>query len=62
MTERIPIFRARGSEHQIGYIEGNEAFDLLGKRRCNYNAETGNLSDLSSEQLFGYVSYRQILV
>ena len=56
MTQRIPIFRARGDEHQLGYIEGNEAFDLSGKRRCNYNAETGNLLEFNSEKIIGYVS------
>ena len=56
MAERIPIFRARGDEHKLGYIEGNEAFDLSGKRCCNYNAETGNLLEFNSEKIIGYVS------
>jgi|SRR5271154_4861099 len=54
MAERSPIFKGDGN--QIGYIEGNEAYDLLGKPCCNYNAKTGNLSDLNSGKLVGYVS------
>ena len=48
MAEHSPIFSAKEDGKQIGYIEGNEAFDLLGKQRCSYNAGTGNLSDLNS--------------
>jgi hypothetical protein len=34
MAERRPIFVHKGSLPEIGYIEGNEAFDLAGQRRC----------------------------
>ena len=56
MAERRPIFVNKGSLPQIGYIEDNEAFDLSGKRRCSYNAESGNLCDFDTEKLVGHVS------
>src|SRR5271167_2276654 len=56
MAERSPIFRGKGEGRQIGYLESDEAFDLLGKQRCYYNAETGNLRDINSEEIVGHVS------
>ncbi len=40
---------------QIGYVEGGEAFDLSGRKRCNYSKETGNLFD-DSRKTVGHVS------
>jgi|ERR1700722_17762040 hypothetical protein len=54
MADRTPIFNKGGN--QIGYIENGGAFDLSGKRCCNYNAETGNLSDPTTKAIVGYVS------
>jgi len=48
------IFNARGA--QIGYIEGDRAFDLTGRERCNYARATGNLSDLNGEKIVGHIS------
>src|ERR1700688_5029886 len=56
MAERKPIFVNKGSRSQIAYIEGNEAFDLSGRRRCIYNAESGNLYEFDTEKLIGHVS------
>jgi hypothetical protein len=56
MSDRIPIYGSKGSRSQIGYVENGGAFDLSGKRRCNYDAATGNLSDPVTEKLVGYVS------
>jgi hypothetical protein len=53
MGERNPIF-GKGRT-QIGYVEGGEAFDLSGRKRCNYSKETGNLFD-DSRQTVGHVS------
>jgi hypothetical protein len=39
MSDRSLIFNARGA--QIGYIEGDRAFDLTGRERCNYARATG---------------------
>jgi len=55
MADRSPIFSIKGGA-QIGYIENGEAFDLSGRRRCNYNAATGNLSDCTTGKIVGYVS------
>ena len=56
MADRTPIFGTKAAKSQIGYIENGGAFDLSGRRRCNYNAATGNLSDPVTEKLVGYVS------
>jgi hypothetical protein len=56
MAERRPIFVNKGSLPQIGYIEDNEAFDLSGRRRCSYNAESGNLCDFDTGKIVGHVS------
>ena len=53
MGERNPIF-GKGRT-QIGYVEGGEAFDLSGRKRCNYSKETGNLFD-DSRKTVGHVS------
>jgi hypothetical protein len=54
MSECSLIFNAKGA--QIGYIEGDRAFDLIGRKRCKYARATGNLSELNSEKIVGYVS------
>jgi hypothetical protein len=56
MAERSPIFSTKGDRPQIGYIEGNEAFDLFGRQRCSYSAATGNLCDFDSGKIVGHVS------
>jgi hypothetical protein len=53
MGERNPIFGKDST--QIGYVEGGEAFDLSGRKRCNYSKETGNLFD-DSRRTVGHVS------
>ena len=55
MADRNPLFSTKGGT-QIGYVENGGAFDLSGRRRCNYNAETGNLSDPTIGKIVGYVS------
>jgi hypothetical protein len=56
MADRTPIFSTKVGT-QIGYVENGGAFDLSGRRRCNYNAATGNLSDPVTEKIVGYVSW-----
>jgi hypothetical protein len=56
MTERISILSPKGGHHQIGYIVGDEAFDQSGRKRCRYNADTGNLHDLETGRIVGHVS------
>ena len=53
MGERNPIFGKDST--QVGYVEGGEAFDLSGRKRCNYSKETGNLFD-DSRRTVGHVS------
>jgi hypothetical protein len=54
MAGRRLIFN--GKDVQIGYIEGNEVFDLAGRKRCNYTVATGNLCDSIGERVIGHVS------
>jgi len=56
MPERSPILSAKNDGRQIGYIEGNEVFDLLGRRRASSNGRTGNLCALDSGKIIGHVS------
>ena len=55
MAERRPIFSTTGG--QIGYTEGDVAFDLFDRQRCSYNSATGNLSDFTTGKPVGYVSF-----
>jgi hypothetical protein len=55
MADRRPLFSTKGGT-QIGYVENGGAFDLSGRRRCDYNAATGNLSDPDTEKIVAYVS------
>jgi hypothetical protein len=54
MAERQLIYNAKGV--QLGYLEGDVAFDLSGRQRCNYNGASGNLFDSSSERAIGHIS------
>jgi hypothetical protein len=54
MSDRSMIFNAKGT--QIGYIEGDRAFDLTGRECCNYARATGNLSELIGKKIVGYIS------
>ena len=56
MLKHDPIFSAKGDRQRIGHIEGNEAFDLSGEKRCNYNPATGNLCDPNSGKIIGHVT------
>ena len=40
----------------FGYIEGSEAFDLLGRPRADYDPKTGLLCDLRDGGVVGYVT------
>ena len=54
MSDHSLIFNAKGA--QVGYIEGNRAFDLTGRERCNCTRATGNLYDLKAEKIVGHIS------
>jgi hypothetical protein len=56
MAERSPIFSGKIDNQKIGYVEDSAAFNLLGNKRCNYSPNTGNLLDLESGKVIGYVS------
>jgi hypothetical protein len=56
MAKRNPILNAWAENQVIGYIEGTEAFDLMGNKRCNYTPSTGNLVEPDSRRIIGHVS------
>ena len=56
MAEGRPILSGKIDHQKIGYIEGTEAFDSLGNKRCKYNPSTGNLLELDSGRTIGHVS------
>ena len=56
MAEGSLILSGKIDRQKIGYIEGTEAFDLFGNKRCNYNPSTGNLLELDSGRTVGHVS------
>ena len=58
MADRNAIFSAKEGRRQIGFVEGNDAFDLSGRRRASFNAKTGNLYDLDSGRVIGYISFQ----
>jgi hypothetical protein len=62
MAERKPIFLHKRSRPQIGYIEGDEVFDLSGNRRCIYNAANGNLADFHTGNIVGHISLQGFFV
>jgi hypothetical protein len=61
-ARRNPIFSAKKVGQRIGYIEGNLAFDLLGRRRAAYDCETGLLRDPVAEVTLGYITLKGIFV
>ena len=63
MAERSPILSKKGSSlTQIGYVEGDEAFDLSGRRRCAYNVASANLSDFNTGKIIGHISLKGFFV
>ena len=56
MAKGRPILSGKIDHQKIGYIEGTEAFDSLGNKRCKYNPSTGNLLELDSGRTIGHVS------
>jgi len=61
MAERRPIYSAQTAGRQIGYIEGDEAFDLFHRPCAIYDSNTGLLRD-KSNAVVGYVSLADIFV
>ena len=56
MAEGRRILSGKRDHQKIGYIEGTDAFDSLGNKRCKYNPSTGNLLELDSGRTIGHVS------
>jgi hypothetical protein len=62
MAERRPAYSAQATRQQIGYIEDDEAFDLLDRPCAIYNGDTGLLRDPKLNVVVGYVSLANIFV
>ena len=56
MSARRPIFRDRSLTDKIGYVEGNNAYDLANYLRCRYSEASGNLFALDNRKVVGHVS------
>jgi hypothetical protein len=56
MAENRPILSSKNDQQKIGYIEGADAFDSLGNKRCKYNPSTGNLVEPDGGRTVGHVS------
>ena len=62
MAEHRPVYSAQATRQQIGYIEDDEAFDLLDRPCAIYNGDTGLLRDPKLNVVVGYVSLANIFV
>ena len=62
MSERRQIFSNKHAGQKIGYIEGDQAFDLFARPCARYDHATGLLRNLSSHMIVGYVSLKDIFV
>jgi hypothetical protein len=62
MTERRPIFSAKDPGQQIGYTQGELAFDLFARPCATYEGATGLLRDPQTRTAVGYVSLNSFFV
>jgi hypothetical protein len=62
MAERRPIYSAQATGQQIGYIEDDEAFDLLDRPCAIYDSNTGLLRNPKNNAVVGYVTLADIFV
>ena len=62
MAERRPIYCVQTAGQQIGYIEGDEAFDLFDRPCAIYDSNTGLLRNPKNNAVVGYVSLADIFV
>jgi hypothetical protein len=56
VTARRPIFRDRSLSEKIGYVEGNNAYDLANNLRCRYDETSGNLFAVDTRKVVGHIS------
>jgi hypothetical protein len=62
MTERSPIFSAKDPGQQIGYTQGEQAFDLFARPCATYEGATSLLRDPQTRTAIGYVSLNSVFV
>jgi hypothetical protein len=62
MTERSPIFSAKDPGQQIGYTQGELAFDQFARPCATYEGATGLLRDPQTRTAIGYVSLNSVFV
>jgi hypothetical protein len=53
MSERSPIYSAQAARRQIGYIEGDKAFDLFGRPCAIYEGDSGLLRSPKNDAVVG---------
>jgi hypothetical protein len=57
-----PIYSTKDVGQKIGYIEGDQAFDLSAMRRATYDCATGLLRDPNTQAIVGYVTLKGYFV
>jgi hypothetical protein len=58
MRERRPISSIKQAGQTIGYIEGDQAFDLFARPCASYDEATGRLRNSNTQMIVGYVSLK----
>jgi hypothetical protein len=53
-----PIYSTKDVGQKIGYIEGDQAFDLSAMPRAIYDCATGLLRDPNTQAIVGYVTFK----
>ncbi len=62
MSTRRPIFSTRRSNEKIGYIDGENAYDLAGNICCRYSEASGNLTATGTGKVIGHISLEGFFV
>jgi hypothetical protein len=60
--ERSPIFSGKNIEQEIGYIEGDRAFDLFDRPRATYDGDTRLLRNPNTQAIVGYITLKSTFV
>ena len=62
MAGRSPFFSSKHVEREIGYIEGDRAFDLFDRPRATYDGDTGLPRDPNTLAILGYITLKGTFV
>jgi hypothetical protein len=62
LSTRRPIFSTIRSNEKIGYIDGDNAYDLAGNICCRYSEASGNLTATGTGKVIGHISLEGFFV